>query len=63
MTGLPSQKLYIKAECGAGGVGSIPKPLAHSIAQMLGSGMDAGKPAKSKPVLDMVVEGSDEDDE
>ena len=47
---------------GAGGVGSIPKPLAKSIAQTLG-GMDnggaAGKPNSS---LTVVPEGSEDDD-
>ncbi len=47
----------------AGGVGSIPKPLAKSIAEMLGSGMDNGAAAKSRSSLTMVPEGSEEDDD
>jgi hypothetical protein len=47
----------------AGGVGSIPKPLAKSVAQTLGSGMESGAAAKPQFSLEMVPEGSEDDDE
>lgn len=46
----------------AGGVGSIPKPLAKTIAQTLGSGMEGGAAAKPQSSLEMVPEGSEDDD-
>ncbi|KAL0018357.1 hypothetical protein WJX79_004260 [Trebouxia sp. C0005] len=45
-----------------GGVGSIPKPLAKTIAQTLGSGMEGGAAAKPQSSLEMVPEGSEDDD-
>lgn len=52
-------------ECGAGGLGLIPKPLAKSIAHMLGSGMmtDNGPAAASKSSLAMVPEAEEDEDE
>ncbi len=50
-----------KSGTSAGGVGSIPKPLAKSIAQTLGSGMEGGAAAKPQSSLEMVPEGSEDD--
>lgn len=47
----------------AGGVGSIPKPLAKTIAQTLGSGLEDGAAAKPQSSLETVPEGSEDDDE
>lgn len=52
-----------KSSKSAGGVGSIPKPLAKSIAQTLGSGIDSGAGAKPQSCLEMVPEGSEDDDD
>lgn len=41
----------------------MPKPLAKTIAQMLGSGMESGAAAKPQSSLKMVPEGSEDDDE
>ena len=47
---------------GAGGLGSIPKPLAKSIAHMLSCNIGAAAPLKSDPRLAMVMEESDEEE-
>lgn len=50
-------------ECGAGGVGLIPKALAKNVAKMLSGGIASDAAPVSKSSLAMVPEADEDEDD
>ena len=59
----PALMARFSCECGAGGVGLIPKALAKNIAKMLNGGVASDTAPVSNSSLAMVPEADENDDE